>query len=86
MRKMTCRQLGGACDIEFQANTFEELAEMSKKHGLEMFHKNDKSHLEAMNNMQELMQTTNAMNLWMENKRKEFEALPNDPEGDTKQL
>jgi predicted small metal-binding protein len=86
MRKMTCRQLGGACDFEFQADTFEEVAELSKKHGLEMFHKNDKSHLESMSKMQELMQTSDAMNLWMENKRKEFEALPNDPEACIKQL
>ena len=38
---MTCKQLGGACDLEFQANTFDEIAELSKKHGKEMFEKND---------------------------------------------
>jgi len=37
MKTMTCNQLGGACDKEFQANTFEEMAEMSKKHGMEMY-------------------------------------------------
>ena len=31
MKTMTCRQLGGACDKEFRANTFEEIAEQSKK-------------------------------------------------------
>ncbi len=31
MKTMTCKQLGGACDKEFQANTFEEMAELSKK-------------------------------------------------------
>ena len=25
---MTCKQLGGACDVEFNANTFEEVAEV----------------------------------------------------------
>ena len=39
MKTMTCRQLGGACDTEFKANTFEEIAEMSKSHGMEMFQK-----------------------------------------------
>ena len=39
MKKMTCKQLGGACDLEFQANTFDEIAELSKKHGKEMFEK-----------------------------------------------
>ena len=76
MRKMTCKQLGGACDFVFQANTFEEVTEMSKKHGMEMLHQNDKPHIEAMNEMQELMQSADAMNKWMEIKRQEFDALP----------
>ena len=37
MKTMTCKQLGGACDKEFNANTFDEIAEMSKMHGKEMF-------------------------------------------------
>lgn len=36
MKTMTCKQLGGACDKEFSANTFEEIAELSKQHGMEM--------------------------------------------------
>ena len=27
MKTMTCKQLGGACDIEFTANSFEEIAQ-----------------------------------------------------------
>ena len=73
---MTCKQLGGACDKEFQAETFEEIAEMSKQHGIEMFQSNDEAHLEAMNKMRELMQTPGAMEEWFEGKRKGFEALP----------
>lgn len=34
---MTCKQLGGACNHEFRADTFEEMAELSKSHGMEMF-------------------------------------------------
>jgi len=73
---MTCNQLGSACDKEFRADTFEEMAEMSKKHGMEMFQKGDEAHLKAMNEMQELMKTPEAMKEWFENKRKEFDALP----------
>lgn len=76
MKTMTCNQLGGACDKEFQAETFEEIAEMSKQHGIEMFQSNDAAHLEAANKMRELMQTPSAMELWFESKRKEFQALP----------
>ena len=56
MKTMTCRQLGGACGKEFQADSFDEIAEMSKQHGIEMFQSGDQE--------------------WFENKKKEFEALP----------
>lgn len=72
---MTCKQLGGACDLEFHANTFEEMAEMSKAHGMKMFQQKDEAHLQAMNEMRELMKTPLAMKEWFDNKRKEFEAL-----------
>jgi deoxyribodipyrimidine photolyase-like uncharacterized protein len=76
MKTMTCRQLGGACDTEFRAETFEEMAELSKQHGMEMFEKQDPAHLTAMEKMQELMKDQEEMNKWFESKRKEFEALP----------
>lgn len=76
MKTMTCKQLGGACDLEFHGDTFEDIAEQSKKHGMEMFQQQDEHHLKAMSDMQSLMQTPDAMNEWMENKRKEFDALP----------
>jgi uncharacterized iron-regulated protein len=75
MKTMTCKQLGGACDLEFHADTFESMAEHSKKHAMEMFQKNDKPHLDAMNKMQELMKTPDAMKVWFENKRIEFDEL-----------
>lgn len=78
MKTMTCKQLGGACDKEFHANDFEEMAEMSKEHGTEMYQKGDEDHLKAMNEMQETMKSPQAMHEWFENKRKEFEALPED--------
>lgn len=73
---MTCKQLGGACDKTFHANTFDEMAEMSKKHGMEMYQAGDKDHLAAMNAMQVLMQSPEAMKEWFEDRRKEFEARP----------
>jgi len=78
MKTMTCKQLGGACDTAFHANSFDEMAEISKKHGMEMFQKGDKAHLEALSEMKELMKTPENMKTWFETKRKEFEALPED--------
>ena len=78
MKTMTCKQLGGACDEEFHANSFEQMADLSKKHGMEMFQKGDLAHLNAMNEMRELMKTPDVMKDWFENKRKEFNSLPDD--------
>ena len=78
MKTMTCKQLGGTCDKKFHAETFEEIAEMSKQHGTEMFQQEDKAHLEAMNKMKELMQKPEAMKGWFDDKKKEFDALPED--------
>ena len=76
MKTMTCKQLGGACHQEFHAETFEEIAELSKKHGMEMFQKGDILHLEAMQKMPALMKSPEEMQTWFENKRKEFISLP----------
>lgn len=78
MKTMNCAQLGGACDLEFNANTFEEIAELSKQHGMTMCKEKDEAHLAAMEKMQSLMKTPEAMTQWFESKRAEFKALPED--------
>lgn len=78
MKTMTCKQLGGACEKQFRAETFDEIAEMSKQHGMEMFQKGDPAHLEAISTMMKLMQDPAAMKEWFDGKKKEFEALSED--------
>lgn len=78
MKTMTCQQLGGACNKEFKGKSFEEIAEQSKKHGMEMYQKGDKAHIEAMGKMQGLMQKPEAMKEWFEEKRKIFDSIPTD--------
>lgn len=75
MKKMTCMQLGGACEKEFHGDTFDEIAALSKAHGMEMFQKQDEKHLDAMNRMQELMKDPEAVAAWFESKKKAFEDL-----------
>jgi len=41
-----------------------------------MLQSGNKRHLNAMNEMQELMQSPNAMVEWFDNKRKHFDDLP----------
>ena len=76
MKTLTCNQLGGACNKEFKAITFEQMAEQSKKHGMEMFQSGDKAHILAMEKMQKLMEEPKNMEKWFESKKKEFDALP----------
>lgn len=77
MKTMTCKQLGGACDLEFSANTFEEIAQLSKTHGGKMIQEGDQAHIDAMNNLMASLNTPEAMNHWMKSKMSEFNSLPN---------
>ena len=76
MKTMTCNQLGGACEQEFHAKSFEEMAEISKQHGTVIFNKRDPAHLAAMDDMPQLIQIPDAMTKWFEGKKQEFAALP----------
>lgn len=76
MKTMTCKQLGGSCDEEFHADTFDEIVEMSKKHGMEMAEKGDVEHMKVMEEMKKVMNDPKAMQEWVEKVQKEFDALP----------
>lgn len=78
MKTMTCNQLAGACDMEFHAETFDEMAKLSQQHSAKMFQKGDEAHLKAMEVMKEKMNDPKAMQEWMDAKRNEFESLPED--------
>ena len=78
MKTMTCRQLGGGCDKEFRAESFDEMGELAKAHGMEMFQTGDAAHMEALGKMQMLMQSPEDLQAWFEGKRLEFEALAQD--------
>ena len=76
MKTMTCNQLGGACDEKFQAETFEEMAELSKNHGMENM--GDQAHQEAMNKMMVLMQRPTGLQEFMDEKEALFNSLNED--------
>jgi len=76
MKTMSCKQLGGACDKEFHAQTFEEMAELSKQHGMDMFKKQEAAHLSAMQEMQAIMKNPDDMKKWFDSKQQQFNLLP----------
>ncbi len=71
---MTCNQLGGACDLEFSGETFDDLAALSQQHGKEMYGANDAPHMAAMGAMMELMKS-GEMELWIAARKAEFDVL-----------
>lgn len=74
MKSMTCKQLGGACDLAFAVETFDGLAAQSQQHGKEMFEVNDGPHMAAMGKMLELMKS-GKLDSWMAARKSQFEAL-----------
>jgi predicted small metal-binding protein len=78
MKTMTCKELGGACDQTFSASTFDEIAMMVSKHAREMVQKGDMEHIKAMDAMRSAMASPDAVTEWMDDKRKKFNALPED--------
>lgn len=76
MKTMTCKDLGGACNQTFSANTFDEIAMMVSKHARELVQQGDAAHIQAMNEMRASMTSPDATTIWMDNKRKAFNALP----------
>ena len=78
MKTMTCRQLGGPCDQEFHAETFDEMVKKSQQHGIEMAQKGDEEHIKVMGKMRAGMNDPESMKEWVDKVQKEFEALPED--------
>ncbi len=75
MKKMSCYELGGACNEEFYATTFKEMAELSKKHAMEMLLKGDQDHMNAMQEMKNLIDSPEAIQRWMQEKEELFNSL-----------
>ena len=75
MKTITCKQLGGACDTQFHAETFDEMAEMSKSHAMKMMGQGEPTHLKAMKEMGELMSKPEEMAKWFKSKQKMFDDL-----------
>ena len=78
MKTMTCKQLGGACDEEFKAETFDEMAEQSRAHGMKMFQEGDKPHVAIIEEMLQMMNEPEKMQRWIDDKKATFAALKDD--------
>jgi predicted small metal-binding protein len=51
MKTMTCRQLGGACDLELRGTTADEVIKLQDKHLKSVVAEGDETHREALEQM-----------------------------------
>jgi hypothetical protein len=54
MKKLMCKDLGGACDTLISGNTPDEMGENCKVHAMLLIKQGDKDHLEAMEKMRHM--------------------------------
>ena len=76
MKQMTCKEVGGACDEIFSANTFDEIAKLSQVHGKEKMQQKDVPHLEAAKAMAGMMADNEKMQAWMTGMKNKFNNQP----------
>lgn len=74
MKKTTCRDLKGACDVEITGETAEEMGENSRKHVMEMVQAGDMAHKAAIEDMMKLSETEQTA--WHQSFVNRFDSLP----------
>jgi hypothetical protein len=75
MKTMTCKDMGGPCDMPIHGETAQEMADNGGKHLLESTDEGDKQALAMMNDMQK---DPAAQKKWMEDFSRKFAELPED--------
>ena len=78
MKTMTCKQLGGPCDVAFQAKTADEVIKAEDKHLKETVASGDETHQSALKAMQGRWKNPIAGLGWYMRTKKAFAALPED--------
>jgi predicted small metal-binding protein len=75
MKRLTCRDLGGPCDAEFAADSFEEIGKKSQEHVMEQMQKRDAAHLSAASSMRSA--TPEQQKAMMAEFKRKFDEAPN---------
>ncbi len=78
MKTMTCKQLGGPCDLQFHGNSADDVIKAQDKHLKEMAASGDQTHVSAAKMMADRWKNPIAGWGWYSNTKKEFAALPED--------
>ena len=76
MKTMTCKQLGGPCDVAFHTNTADEAIKAMDAHLKEKVAAGDESHKEASEAMKGRWKNPFKGMGWYMQMKKDFKALP----------
>jgi hypothetical protein len=78
MKTMTCRQLGGACDLALQGATADDVIKAQDKHLNEVVEGGDPAHEQALKEMKGRWKHPIKGMGWYKDTKREFAALPED--------
>jgi predicted small metal-binding protein len=78
VKTMTCRQLGGPCDLEHHGKSADEVIKAQDKHLKERVAEGDEAHVEANDAMRGRWKHPARSLGWYRDTKKAFAALPED--------
>ncbi len=78
MKTMTCRQLGGACDLALRGETADEVIKAQDQHLKEAVAAGDTTHEGALNDMKGRWKHPVKGMGWYKSTKREFAELPED--------
>lgn len=73
MKKSTCNNLGGACDLVITGETADEMGENSRTHAMEMVRAGDEAHKKAMEDM--MSHSSEDQQKWYKDFQESFSSL-----------
>jgi hypothetical protein len=78
MKTMTCKQLGGPCDLSLQGNTADEIIKLQDAHLKGIVASGDDSHTGALKEMKGRWKNPLSGMGWYRKTKRDFAALPDD--------
>ena len=78
MKTMTCKQLGGPCDLQLHGDTADEIIKAQDKHLNEAVSAGDETHESALKDMKNRWKHPVSGMGWYRKTKREFAAFPED--------
>ncbi len=78
MKTMTCKQLGGPCDLQLHGNTANEVIKAQDSHLKEMVASGDETHKSALKEMRGRWKNPLSGMAWYRQAKRDFAGLPDD--------